>query len=304
MDDDVKAYKTYEEQIEILASRGMVIDDLETALNKLRRVNYYRLSGYWYPFRQISSSGHREDTFFPGTRFSDVAALYDFDYRLRATTFTSLVPIELAMRSLLAHELGRIDPHIHLDPSNLSLTVSSHNSYQNWVTRYKDELARSREDFVAHHRARYGGRLPVWAAVELMDWGSLTKLYSFSPRSVQNAVASECGLTARQLESWLRALNLIRNTCAHHGRLFNRAHTFTPRLPLHGTHHDIDELEALVWSKTFGQLTLIQFLSDRLRVGNKRLLPAVLRGYPDVTLVPISHIGAPPDWESTRLWSY
>ena len=48
----VKAYKTYARQVEILAGRGMDMGDRESAAATLRRVNYYRLSGYWYPFRK------------------------------------------------------------------------------------------------------------------------------------------------------------------------------------------------------------------------------------------------------------
>ncbi|WP_336633687.1 MULTISPECIES: Abi family protein [unclassified Microbacterium] len=31
----------------------------------LQRINYYRLSGYWYPFRQKTTDG-RGDHFYPG----------------------------------------------------------------------------------------------------------------------------------------------------------------------------------------------------------------------------------------------
>lgn len=301
MGDDVKAYKTYDDQIGILAGRGMEIGDREDAVDVLRRVNYYRLSGYWYPFRKQSSGG-RQDDFYAGTCFSDVVALYDFDARLRAATFAALMPIELAIRALLGHELGRIDPCAHLDASLLGPTARSGDGYRRWLARYESEVAQSREDFVAHHEEKYGGRLPVWAATELLDWGSLTYLYGFAPRRVQDAVADACGLRGPQLTSWLKALNLVRNTCAHHGRLFNRVHTLVPRLPPVGVHPDLDAVSA-DWSRTFGQLTLVQFLTDRLGVGRSRLLPAVLRSYPAVRFVPISHVGAPDGWQgSSSLW--
>lgn len=197
---DVKAYKTYAEQVEILAGRGMDMGDRDAAVEMLRRVNYYRLSGYWYPFRKQTPSG-REDGFYAGARFGDVVALYEFDVRLRAATFAALAPVELAIRALLGHELGRIDPCVHLEPLKLGPTTRSGDQYSKWVRRYKSELNQSREDFVDHHRAKYGGVLPVWAATELMDWGSLTYLYSFSPRDVQDAVAGACELRAPQLTS-------------------------------------------------------------------------------------------------------
>lgn len=248
MAEGVKAYKTYTEQVKIVAGRGMDMGDRDVAVEMLRRVNYYRLSGYWYPFRKQTPSG-REDAFYAGTRFSDVLALYEFDVRLRAATFAALAPVELAIRALLGHELGLIDPCAHLESSKLGPTAQRGDQYPKWVRRYENELKQSREDFVNHHRQKYGGKLPIWAATELMDWGSLTYLYGFSPREVQDAVADACGLRAPQLSSWLKALNLVRNTCAHHGRLFNRVHTIAPKLPRVGLHPDLDAATT-EWNRT------------------------------------------------------
>lgn len=304
MGEDIKEFKTYNEQVDILVRRGMDIGDRDEAIFLLQQVSYYRLSGYCYPFREFKNSS-RADTFFPGTRWRDVVDLYRFDSRLRTATFTALTPIELAIRAHLGHELGSLDPLIHLDPKKLGVTVDTpkEKKYNSWRKRYDRELESSREDFVKHHKQKYGGKLPVWAATEIMDWGSLTYLYEFSPRSVQDAISSRCGLNAPQLHSWLKALNIVRNICAHHGRLFNRVHTISPKLPAQGTHTDLDCINT-DWKRTFGQLTLVQLLLDRLNVGNKKLLPTVVQSFPEVQIVPISHMGAPDNWQTaSRLWS-
>ncbi|PZF79998.1 Abi family protein [Jiangella anatolica] len=280
----------------------MDVGDRVDAIAALRRVNYYRLSGYWYPFRRLEGTERRDD-FYPGTRLADVVALYDFDARLRAATFSVLAPIELALRALLGHELGRIDPCVHLEPRLLGPRAQHGDSYPRWLRGYQAQLRSSREDFVAHHDARYGGTLPVWAAVEVLDWGGLTYLFGFAPRHVQDEIATACGLRAPQLESWLKTLNLLRNTCAHHGRLFNKVHTLSPRLPAPGLHPDLDAATTS-WNRTFGQLTLIQFLLERLRLGRTTLLPAVVRSFPLVRVVPLTHLGAHNDWqEASALWS-
>ncbi len=49
----LKQWKSYTQQLQLLESRGMIVTDNAKALNYLERVGYYRLSGYWYPFRQI-----------------------------------------------------------------------------------------------------------------------------------------------------------------------------------------------------------------------------------------------------------
>lgn len=302
MDNGVKAHEPYARQVEILAARGMDMGDRESAEATLRRVNYYRLSGYWYPFRKQAEGG-REDDFYEGTRFSDVVSLYEFDARLRAATFAALVPVELAIRALLGHELGRVDPCAHLDPALLGPTARRGDRYSIWLEKYRRELRWSREDFVKHHDKKYGARLPVWAAVEIIDWGSLTHLFRFAPPGVREKVADASGLSPSQLESWLKALNVVRNTCAHHGRLFNRVHTLTPKLPPVGRHPDLDA-SATDWSRTFGQLTLVQFLSDRLGAGRSGVLRAVIKSFPPVQAVPITHMGVPDDWlSSSPLWA-
>lgn len=89
---------------------------------------------------------------------------------------------------------------------------------------------------------------------------------------------------------------------AHHGRLFNRVHTIVPKLPRVGLHPDLDAA-ATEWNRTFAQLTLIQFLSDRLRVGRPRMLTAAVKTFPSVTIVPISHMGVPTGWQENPLWA-
>lgn len=52
---NLKPHLTYEDQLIKLENRGMIFSDLdrEQAQKKLANVGYYRLSGYWYPFREL-----------------------------------------------------------------------------------------------------------------------------------------------------------------------------------------------------------------------------------------------------------
>ena len=297
----MKAFRSYVEQIDLLASRVMDVGDRDAAIKQLQHVNYYRLSGYWYPFRRRAGH-HREDDFYPGTTLQDVVKLYNFDETLRTATFACLTPIELTVRALLGHELGLIDECAHLRPELLGPRASQGSTYETWIRRYEKNLQESKEDFVKHHHAKYGGTLPVWVATEILDWGALTYLYGFSPRPIQESVADKFGLAAPQLESWMKSLNVVRNICAHHGRLFNKVHAIKPKLPNVGQFPHLDKARNDM-NRTYGQLSLIQHMLQHQAIGRPRLLPAVLRGYPDVKLLPISHIGAPLDWATSALWS-
>lgn len=84
----------------------------------------------------------------------------------------SLSPIELAFRSMLGHKLGRIDPLAHLQSEYLGPVARQAGSdtepsptYVRWLKRHQKELALSREDFVAHHKQKCGGQIPVRSMV-------------------------------------------------------------------------------------------------------------------------------------------
>lgn len=302
---------SYEGQIDLLRQRGMQIDDEAKAVAVLERVNYYRLSGYWYSFRELSQkNGTRLDTFADGTTFEQVLALYEFDERLRASVFKTLAPIELAIRSVLGHELGKIDPLVHLKPNLLGPIAREAGSatrpskmYLGWIKKYEKELSLSREDFVIHHQKKYSGQLPIWAAVEIMDWGSLTYLYQLAPLEVRDVIAKQLKLTSAQLGSWLKALNIVRNYSAHHARMFNRVYALKPKLP---AEKEVPELAPALNSinRSFGQLTLIQYLLKELEVGDMSILPDALKTFPHTKLLPLSHLGIPEGWSKISLWSH
>ena len=127
------------------------------------------------------------------------------------SVFIELDRVELAIRTKLGHELGRLDPLIYLDPQRLNARARQRNKdrrsvHEVWLRKYQSALKASKEDFVAHHKSKYGGTLPIWAAVEIMDWGMLSYLYGMSPNIVRKRIAQPCDLTGPQLESWLKSL--------------------------------------------------------------------------------------------------
>lgn len=298
-----KPFKTYAEQVELLRSRGMIIEDTDKAIKTLERLNYYCLSGYWHPMRRFNSDTNSAlDEFVKGASFELVIKLYEFDKELRHIVFTELGSVETVMRSKLGYELGKVDPYIHLNAQKLGAVAfkklkSGELLYEVWLDKYQCVLKRSKEDYVAHHKQYYDGRMPIWVAVEIMDWGMLSHLYGMSPNIVRNAIAKSCSLTASQLESWLKSLNIVRNYAAHHVRMFNRSYDLKPKLPRQDSLRAIGNVD-----RVFIQLSLIQFLHRKLDLSPANHLPKLLETYPENALVPFSRIGAPIDWRENELW--
>lgn len=303
----VTPFTSYADQVALLRARGLLIDDPEWAADVLAKLNYYRLSGYWHSARIIDfDSGQPTNNFQAGTSLNLCVDLYDFDARLRSAVFTSLAPVELALRSLLGYHLGAIGPLVHLDARSLNAVArmkDQKNPHKTqhavWLSKYMNAANKSREDFVTHHRTRYGGQLPVWVAVEIMDWGMLSYLYRFSPNHVRNEIAGLCSMTAPQLESTLKSLNVLRNLSAHHARLFNRGFDIKPK-PIR--HQLMEPLNALTY-RLFGQISIIRFLHRQLGLDGSEILIRTLESFPYNEIIPFERTGAPKNWQDLPLWA-
>lgn len=87
---------TFQEQANLLIARGLIVDKPGELENYLSQVNYYRLSGYWYDFKNIDIITG-EETFRPGTTFQMIRDRYEFDRRLRLLFMDALERIEVAI---------------------------------------------------------------------------------------------------------------------------------------------------------------------------------------------------------------
>ncbi|MGM5032683.1 Abi family protein [Tardiphaga sp. 803_E3_N1_3] len=96
-----KPYLTVKDQLALIKSRGMIISDEALAESYLNKIGYYRLSGYWYPYReakQVAGITKVLDDFKSGTKFSEIVDLYVFDKKLRLVFLDVIERIEIALR--------------------------------------------------------------------------------------------------------------------------------------------------------------------------------------------------------------
>jgi len=223
-----KSPTTVSEQIELLIRRGMQIT--EDTAHYLNHIGYYRLRGYWIPFEEPDppDGDHR---FRAGTSFDDVLNLYVFDRELRLLVTDAIERIEVSVRNQwvagLALEHGA---HAYLK----SDLFRSQRQFGRCLSELSSEYDRSKETHIKHYKKMYGepDLPPVWAAVDIMTLGQFSHwLSNLKPKSIKSRIAKPYGLDEEVLCSFLHHLTVIRNICAHHGRLWNRAMTITMKLP-------------------------------------------------------------------------
>ncbi|GIK75850.1 MAG: abi family protein [Chloroflexota bacterium] len=318
-----KPYLTFQQQLELLKSRGLGVTDDAAALSYLGRIGYYRLSAYWYSFRKSALlqdpatkkiTVQRLDDFYPGYTFQQALELYVFDKRLRLLVLDAIERIEVAIRVDIAYQLGQHDQFAHTNGAllhgNFSKKVNPVTGltrHQEWLNKYNQVLARSKEDFVRHYKQKYGLPLPIWVSVEIWEFGMLSTFFQGMTVADKTAIAAKYGIPDWQvMETWLRALNFVRNVAAHHSRLWNKNLVDQPKLPKPG---DIPEFAPLlgkpdITSRLYVILCILIFFMRGICPNSSwpQRLREMLDQFPALPKQTIADMGFPADWETHAFW--
>lgn len=219
-----KQATTYDQQIDQLTTRGMVIADRGLAERWLKTVGYYRLGAYWLTFEKPATNGQtRSKLFVNGTKFEDIVNLYTFDRELRLLVTEAIERTEIALRaSWTYHMVNKYGAHAYLEPTEFIFD----RDYHQQVNRLAQQFKRSRETFVKHYRKTYYPPTlpPMWISTELMTFGELSMwVEKTRDNSVKTNVSRDMGLgNIEILTGTVGSLSYVRNICAHHARLWNR----------------------------------------------------------------------------------
>ena len=322
-----KCWKSHEEQLELLESRGMAVADRQNALDYLERIGYYRLSGYWFAFRErgeccpLDERGKKPkkvqiksivlDKFRQGATFQNAKDLYVFDKKLRLLVMDALERIEIALRVDIAHTLGKHDQFAYLKPELLHEDFSQKlnketgiTPHHDWLSKHAQLICRSKEDFVHHNREKYGLPLAIWVACEVWDFGTLSTLYGGMREREQDSISQRYGISnGRVFATWLRSLNYLRNVCAHHCRLWNRNIINQPRLPSAKelSWVSIFETDAHARARCFLLLKIAQHLLRTINPKSSwsRRMQEHLLAFPDLQHLGLNvqGMGAPVEWQ-------
>lgn len=225
----VKPARSYEGQIErLIQAHGLMIGDSQRAKDILSTVNYYRLTTYGKHLRRADDP----EMFVPGVSIDTLYALYQFDMGLRHAILPVLEFFEIQLRAKIAYRLAMTYGSLgYMDAENFRGDRQSQGWFKDVHNKFRTEVRRCDDlAFVRHHKKKYGGKFPVWAAVELFSFGMLGQLFSIMKEQDQEAVAQAYGMDAAQLSALISAAIDVRNICAHYNRLYNQSIEDQPAL--------------------------------------------------------------------------
>lgn len=270
-----------------LQGRGLIIPDAVRALQALEHVGYYRLLIYMRPLQQLGPP----KTFTPGASFDDVLSLYEFDRELRLLCLDGIERIEVALRAAIVSQVAvPHGPHFYLDHRLFEKPEHFIDFFQ--------AAAKARYLGIQHYRGNYDDPplAPIWTIMEALTYGQLSHLFSWLRLPQRRQVSRRFGFDESILLSWFRSLNVLRNMCAHHNRLWN-FHMLVDRPKAAKSLKA--EFVSTEWF--YARAVVLSSLLDASGHGAnwRRRLIALVDRY---AIVAPARMGFPADWRTRAFW--
>ena len=236
-----KPFKTYDEQIEILSSRGLHIENIEQTKLILSQVNYYNLiNGYKAPFLDNASCSNGEDAYIPSSSFEEIYALHEMDRELKKVVFYSILRFEKLLKTSCAYhfsDLHRVGLYPYLQIENYSTSKHQLNFVLKNIGTLTNAISRENEKSngkkpIKHYIKKHD-HIPLWVLVNFLTLGNISYFYNSLDESLQNIIARDFGerykenyhskekISKTELIEIIKICNFFRNVCAHDEVMFS-----------------------------------------------------------------------------------
>lgn len=218
----MKPATSIKQQIEILKSRGLIIENESSAEYFLSQVSYYRFTGYTKLFLKAP------DSFDDGVKFENIKNIYYFDCKLRNLLNEIMADIEITVRTQIAYNLANsVSPICYADSSNFE----NIGSYEKTIKEINEERKRKTRDPMIEH-FKDEEFLPIWVAVEIASFGTLSKMFENLKADLRKSISDNSIFKIKHnlFESYLAIATILRNRIAHRERLYGKYFNKAPLL--------------------------------------------------------------------------
>ena len=215
-----KVFKTIEEQIDILKSKGLIVEDYDKAKEILLRENYFFLNGYRSPFLVTGSK-----RFVDGATFEELYALFTFDRYFRNIIFKNILIVENNYKSIYSYVMSRkygYKEKDYLNPNNFVKGKEKNRQINDLIRKVKRQIRINgyQHEATSHYINNYG-YIPLWVGVKVLSFGLMSEMYTVLKDDDKDEIASYYKLSGDELSDYLSILSNYRNLCAHEDIVFN-----------------------------------------------------------------------------------
>ena len=213
----LKQYKSPNELVEYLISKGVSVYNKEDTLNKIKKYSYYSIVNSYKDVFKTSGNNYKKNV-----SFDEIYALYEFDKNIRSIFLKYILEIETIIKSLLAETISEkygIDNYLIVD--NFDNSVNS-SIIQESIDKINEEISKQngKHEALTHYINEYGF-VPPFVLTKILTLGELSRLYTMLKQSDRQMISKEFKVSDKLLKQIMKNMTMVRNICAHNDRLFS-----------------------------------------------------------------------------------
>lgn len=272
-----KPFKTFQEQLEIIANRDYLIDNKKELEKYLKENNYYRFKKYSHVFRRESK-----------VKTSRIISIHYFDQDIRSWIYKTINDIERYLRTQIAYTVSKE----HSPISYIDKQIFSKGDYQ----RYRKEIQRILKkhfQITEINESNFADLPAFWEIIEYFNYGTLSIFYSDLNTQTAKAISQNTyKAPIHKIRSWIKTSAELRNKVAHYDLLYGQ---FFETMPASYSKEKHTE------TKLFSQIYTLYILYPKKDKWKEKVeeLERIMNKYKDS--IKLDHIGFPDNWKEKLL---
>ena len=216
-----KVFKNLDEQIEILNSKGLIINNVERAKIILLKENYFFISGY----RHLFMKDGKDKYFIDGTTFEELYSTFVFDRNIRNIFFKNILIIENNVKSLISYQMSKkygFKEKDYLNIKNFTEDTIKSRQVHDVLDKVKRQIrVNGRKHTATIHYITNYGYIPLWILVKVLSFGLMAEFYNIFKVNDQFEIADIYKIDSNTFSNYLTILSNYRNLCAHEDILYD-----------------------------------------------------------------------------------
>lgn len=218
----MKEYKSNEELVNYLSSKGVIISNKKDALEKIERYTYYSIVN---TYKNIFKD--KNGDYINNVSFDDIYAIFEFDKNLKNIVLKYCLEIETVIKSIMANQISKIygiKEYLNISNWDNKINVEIR---ENLLKKINNEIEKDYNvhTAVTHYIDKYGF-VPPYVLVKILTFGVASSYYGLLKQSDRQAIAKYFKISDKLLKQILKNLTTVRNVAAHSDRLYNYTSKF------------------------------------------------------------------------------
>lgn len=236
-----KPFKTYDEQISLMRSRGIKVEHNRQTIEKLSSISYYSLiNGYKSTFLQSPNA----DIFVSGTTFDMIYDLSLLDMHISSIILKYTLLIERSLKTKIAYRISKqygIHHKDFLDSKNYS--IRNNQKGKELLSHIENKCTSPYKNTASYHYAHNKNHVPPWIVVNDLSFNKIIEWYKILKPDNKNYICrymipfdnSIISIDSKKefLKKAIYILLEYRNSFAHGNKVFSsRIKNILPKRPL------------------------------------------------------------------------